>query len=155
MAAELEIDISDEVIYCSIEGVDTTPLDVERVLSEGTELTFRWQIVIEEDVDYWVDQEIGSITFTRRVVPDIVLRQWLLEDESSGIVRRTLSITSAADFLTSLKLFPVIDRSLIHEGGLYHVYVKLYVHEGTMEDGWWQEILRFSDVVGSRTFELP
>lgn len=157
-AAELpsiELDVSEEVIYCSISDVDTGPVDVKRVLGEGTELTFRWEIIIEEDVDYWADDEIGSITVTRRVVPDIVSRQWLLEDTNSGIVRRTASIQGATDFLTSLQLFPAIDRSLIKPDTIYHIRIKLYIHEGELETGWWNEMLQFGKTVGTKTFQLP
>lgn len=151
----IELDFSDTVIYCSIDNVDTAPVDIQRVLDEGTQLTFRWEIIIERDVDYWTDEEIGSITLTRRVVPDIVSRQWLLKDENSGIVRRTASLKGAVEFLNSLKLFPAIDRSLIQPDTLYHIRIKLLIHEGKEEPSWWEDMLHFSRTVGTESFQLP
>lgn len=154
-AAPVELDISEEVIYCSLAEVNTGPVNVKRILGEGTELNFLWEIIIEEEADYWVNSEIGHINFTRRVVPDIVSRQWLLEDKNSGIARRTTSIDNAAEFLTSLQLFPAIDRSLIEPETRYRIRIKLYIHEGKMGTSWWNEMLRFGKTVGTGTFQLP
>jgi hypothetical protein len=95
------------------------------------------------------------VQFSRQVVPDLVSRQWLLKDSNSGITNATLSTYKAILFLSSLKNFPIIDKSLLQSGELYIIEVKLYIEEGEVSEHWWDMVTKFGKTVAIGSFTLP
>jgi len=152
--ADVRIDISQPVIYCDI----SSKIGIERLklaLKEGSLMTYSWEIIIEENRDYWLNKSIGSVQFSRQVVPDLLSRQWILKDSNSGITNATLSTHKAISFLASLKHFPIIDKSLLQSGVSYTIKVKLYVEEGEVSDHWWDSVTKLGKTVAIGSFTLP
>jgi len=156
-AEELEgvrVDTTQPVIYCDVSdeaGIERLKLALE----EGSLMTYSWEITIEENRDYWLNKSIGRVQFSRQVVPDLVSRQWLLKDSNSGITNATLSTYKAILFLSSLKNFPIIDKSLLQSGELYIIEVKLYIEEGEVSEHWWDMVTKFGKTVAIGSFTLP
>jgi len=152
--AYVQVDTSQPVVYCDIPSV----IGVERLkiaLKEGSLVTYAWEIIIEEKREYWLNKSIGSVQFSRQVVPDLVSRQWLLKDSNSGITSATLSTQKAIFFLAGLKHFPIIDKSLLQSGISYTIRVKLYVEEGKVSDHWWNAVTKLGKTVAVGSFTLP
>jgi len=152
--ADVQVDTSQAVIYCDI----VSDIGVERLnvaLNEGSLMTYAWEIIIEEQRDYWLNKRIGSVRFSRQVIPDMLSRQWLLKDSNSGISSATLSTHKAISFLASLKHFPVIDKSLLRPGAHYSIRVKLYVEEGEISSHWWDAVTKLGKTVAVGSFTLP
>ena len=152
--ADVQVDVSQPVIYCSI----SSEIGVERLgtaLKEGSLMTYVWEIIIEEKRDYWLNKSIGSVQFSRQVVPDLVSQQWLLKDSNSGITSATLSTRKAISFLADLKHFPIIDKSLLQSGASYTIRVKLYVEEGEVSEHWWDAVTKLGKTVAVGSFALP
>ncbi|MDQ6967216.1 MAG: DUF4390 domain-containing protein [Mariprofundaceae bacterium] len=152
--ADVQIDISQPVIYCDISS-DRGLKKLELALKEGSLITYTWEIIIEEKRDYWLNKSIGSVQFSRQVVPDLLSRQWLLKDSNSGITSTTLSTHKAISFLARLKHFPIIDKSLLQPGTSYSIRVKLYVEEGEVSEHWWNAVTKFGKTVAVGSFTLP
>jgi len=152
--ADVEIDTSQPVIYCDI----ASEIGIERLklaLKEGSLMTYSWEIFIEENRDYWLNKSIGSVQISRQVVPDLVSRQWLLKDSNSGITNATLSEHKAIAFLSSLKNFPIIDKSLLQSGTSYTIKVRLYIEEGEVSEHWWDAVTKLGKRVAIGSFTLP
>jgi len=152
--ADVQVDISHPVIYCDI----PSNIGVERLkvaLKEGSLVTYAWEVIIEEEREYWLNKSVGKVQFSRQVVPDLVSRQWLLKDSNSGITSATLSTQKAISFLASLKHFPIIDKSLLQPATSYTIRVKLYVEEGEVSDHWWNVVTKLGKTVAVGSFTLP
>ncbi|PCI45133.1 MAG: hypothetical protein COB41_02370 [Proteobacteria bacterium] len=152
--ADVRVDTTQSVIYCDI----SSEIGVEKLklaLKEGSLMTYSWEIIIEENRDYWLNKSIGSVQLSRQVVPDLVSRQWLLKDSTSGITNATLSTHKAISFLASLKNFPIIDKSLLQSGVSYTIKVRLYIEEGEVSDHWWDAVTKLGKTVAIGSFTLP
>ncbi len=154
LLSSLDITSDDKVIYCSI-GPVATDDRVRRALSEGTPVTFSWEITIEEVSDYWLNNTIGTIALVRQATPDLISKNWLLTDTSSGISQRVHTVDEAMLFLSRLDRFPTLDQSLLSPGVVYNFHIKLHIHEGEYSDSWWAELMRFSETVAQKTITLP
>jgi len=152
--AEVQVDASQSVIYCDVSS-DIATERLEVALKEGSLVTYVWEVIIEEEREYWLNKSIGSVQFSRQVVPDLVSRQWLLKDSNSGITSATLSTQKAMSFLAALKHFPIIDKSLLQSGTSYTIRVKLYVEEGEVSDHWWDAMTKLGKTVALGSFTLP
>jgi len=152
--AHVQVDTSQPVIYCDI-SPDIGSDRLEVALKEGSLMAYDWEIIIEEERDYWLNKNIGRVQFRRQVVPDLVSRQWLLKDSNSGISSATLSTHKAVSFLASLKHFPIIDKSLLQPGVNYTIRVELYIEEGELSDHWWDVVTKFGKTVAEGSFSLP
>ncbi|MDQ6955322.1 MAG: DUF4390 domain-containing protein [Mariprofundaceae bacterium] len=150
----IDIDTSQAVIYCDVSlGLENSLLEI--ALKEGSQMTYHWDVVIEEVRNYWLNKDIGQVAFRRQVIPDLVSRQWLLKDSNSGITGTTFSTVRAIRFLTHLKNFPVIDKSLLQQGSVYKLRIKLYIEEGEISDSWWGQALKLGKTVAVESFSLP
>lgn len=150
----LHIDASGPVVYCDIGPISERDQFV-RILKEGTPLTLSWELVVERVRNYWLNQEVGTVSLTRQVIPDLVSRSWQLIDSNSGISRKVARVEDAADFLAYIQRFAVIDRSLLQPGERYLITVNVHIAEGIPVDSWWRNMIRFSDTVGSEELHLP
>jgi len=152
--ADVQIDTTQPVIYCDV----SSEIGVKRLnlaLKEGSLMTYSWEIIIEEERNYWLNKSIGSVQLSRQVTPDLLSRQWILKDSNSGISSATLSTHKAISFLTSLKHFPIIDKSLLQSGVSYRIKVKLYVEEGEVSNHWWNAVTKLGKTVATGSFTLP
>jgi len=150
----VSIDTKQAVIY----GSCTPHMQSDKLLTalqQGSSITFTWNIIIEEVSPYWLNHEVGSVQLTRQATADLVSQQWLLKDSNTGITRSTLSAQSAVHFLAELKDFPIIDKSLLEKGVDYRIKINLHIEEGQINEGWWSQLLQFSDTVGIGGFILP
>jgi len=105
--------------------------------------------------DYWLNENIAEITVIRRVEPDLLTRSWLLVDVSSGISLRVHNINLAMDFLTSLRQYPLLDRSLLLTEMPYSASVSARVHMGDMDESWWSGLWTSTDASMQKDFTLP
>ncbi len=151
---EVKVDVGEQVVYCDVQlGSDVEGL--RAALSEGTPVSITWEIRVTEINSYWLNDDIGTVKLTRRVIPDLISRAWLLLDSSSGITRRVLSIEDAESFLVRLQRFPMVDRSLLKKDERYRLEVELQVQEGLEDKGWFDKWWRVDTVAASLDFVLP
>lgn len=149
-----EVTADEQVIYCSIGPVRTGEW-IRQALNEGTTVSFIWNISVEEVNDYWIDDNVGTVTVVHQVVPDLISRSWTLIDISSGISHQTYSIDEAMLFLTRLDRFPALDRSLLTSGIPYSFSVNLRITEGELSDSWWSKMFKFSKRMAQEDITLP
>jgi len=153
-SVHLEMEADSNLVFCNT----TLPNDakhIARVLHEGTEVTFVWEISIEAVRRYWLNQNVATVRVERRVVPDLVSQSWRLIDVTSGISRRVFDVKKALAFLTRLRRFPVIDRSLLESGRPYRMVVSLEEHEGEDRGGWFSRLWGYNTVEKALNFTLP
>jgi len=149
-----EVTADEKVIYCSI-GPVMAGDRVRQALSEGSAVSFIWEISVTEINDYWVDSNVGTVTIVRQAVPDLISRNWTLIDVSSGISHRTFSLDEAVKFLTRLDRFPALDRSLLSSGVAYSFSIDLRIQEGEFSDAWWSGLFKFSKRIAQEDITLP
>lgn len=152
--SSIQIDASQAVVYCDV-SLNVSSHALEVALQEGSQMTYHWDIIIEEVRGYWLNSDVGQIQFQRQVIPDLVSKQWQLKDSNSGISGTTFSTRRAVDFLTQLKNFPVIDKSLLQSGSAYKLRIKLYVEEGEISEHWWSGAVKLGKTVAVGRFSLP
>lgn len=149
-----EVTADDHVIYCSI-GPVRTGERVRQALSEGTAVSFIWNISVEEINQYWLDDNVGTVTIVRQAVPDLISRSWTLIDVNSGISHQTYSLDEAVQYLSRLNRFPALDRSLLTSGTAYSFSIDLRVEEGELSDAWWSGLFKFSKRIAQADIILP
>lgn len=150
----LQIDRDELVVYCDA----IWPADVAHVretLRSGIAMTVIWHLTLSRSRQYWPDEEIADIEVVRHVRPDLLSRRWVLEDRSTGIVRSVNRLNEAISFLTRLRHYPVVDRSLLESGQLYDLEVSLQSFDGKQMEGWWRRLLRGDDFTASLSFREP
>lgn len=150
----LSIDTHQQVIYCAVQWSGDRDRVVQ-ALQAGVNLSFNWTIQVSRVRDYWMNDGIAKITFSRRVQPDLLTRTWLLEDSASGISRRALSLSDAVDFLTTIREFPVLDKALLASGETYEMTVSAEKIEGEMGQTWWSRLWKQSVMQMQLEFSLP
>jgi len=151
---QLQVAVEGDVLTCSASPV-TLPDGLEQALRDGSEINVNWHISVEIERKYWLNKSVGDIELNRRVIPDLVSRSWLLEDQTSGITRRVFALREATDFLTVLQHFPVLDRSLLSAGQAYVVKVTVREREGDAQDSWWRAWFGGGNSAASSDFILP
>ena len=152
-ANELKVLVDDKVIYCAA-GLKDSDDVFSHALNDGISVTTVWNIQVARVRDYWLNKGIAEVTVTHRVVPDLLSRSWLLEDQASGISLRVYSVSEAVRFLSSLEYFPVLDRSLLVTATPYvmHASVELYI--GEVNETWWGNLLRSEQASMQQEFTL-
>jgi len=151
---QLQVAAAADVLTCSA-SVPEPPDSLKRALREGSEISVIWHISVGIERKYWLNKSIASIEINRRVIPDLVSQSWQLEDQTSGISRRVFRFEEALAFLTILKHFPVVDRSLLNDGQAYVVKVKIREHEGEIKDSWWGTWFGSENSSATKGFTLP
>ena len=153
-AIDMHVDASRDVIYCDArlnQGIDR----IAHALSEGTSITFDWEIEVAAARSYWFDKHIASVHIAHKVVPDLLSRSWQLTDLGSGISRRVFTLEQAVQFLIRLDRFPVLDRSLLKQEETYRMNITLTQQVGEMEAGWWATLWGSGDISSMQEFWLP
>jgi len=153
-AIAMSVDASRDVIYCDAKlnhGLDR----IAHALSEGTSITFDWEIEVAAARSYWFDKHIASVHIAYRVVPDLLSRSWQLIDLGSGITRRVFTLEQAVQFLVQLERFPVLDRSLLNHEETYRMNITLMQQVGEMEAGWWATLWGSGEISSMQEFSLP
>jgi len=152
--SRLQIELDQQVIYCDMEwpGADNS---LAQALQSGIAVTFVWHVQISEVQEYWLNKSIADIKVSRRVVPDLLSRKWLLEDEASGISRQVVSLQEAIQFLTRLEHFPVLDRTLLSVNTPYRISIAIEEHEGEINESWWFTLWKPGQFKMQKDFSLP
>lgn len=153
-SVDLELDTGGDIVFCNA----SLPHDTDRlsrILHEGTEISFVWEIDIESVRKYWLNENVATVRVERRVVPDLVSQSWQLIDVTSGISRRVFDVKKALAFLTRLQRFPVIDRTLLETDKRYRMVVSLAEREGEERSGWFSRLWGYNTVEAVLNFTLP
>jgi len=142
------------VIYCAAQwNGDRESLAL--ALQAGISLSLNWHIKVARVRNYWLNKNIAEIAFVRHVHPDLLARNWLLEDSASGISRRAYSLDDAVTFLTDIRDFPVLDKSLLTSGEVYQLTLSIEKQEGEMGEAWWADFWKQSSMRMQQEFALP
>ncbi len=150
----LRIDRDELVVYCDA----TWPADaahVSETLRSGIDVTVIWHLALSRSRQYWLDEKVADIEIVRRVRPDLLSRRWILEDRSTGIMRSVNRLEEAMAFLTELRHYPLVDRSLLRSGQVYDLEVSLQSFDGKQMAGWWRRVLRGDDFSARLSFREP
>lgn len=150
----MSVNISSRIVSCNAQ-VRYDRKYLSKALREGTEITVNWEIDVDAVRKYWLNRTVATVTVKRRVVPDLVSQSWQLIDMTSGISQRVFNLKRAVQFLTRLKKFPVIDRSLLENGHRYRMNIKINETEGDAQHGWMTTWFGSSSVEISAEFALP
>jgi len=151
---QLQVVVGADVLTCSA-AFNKPPGSLERALSEGSEISVSWHLSVDIERKYWLNKSVASIEVIRRVVPDLVSQSWQLEDQTSGISRRVFRLEDAINFLTRLRNFPVVDRSLLTDGQAYVLKVGISEREGGVKDSWWRAWIGSENSAVTKGFVLP
>ena len=153
-AGDLKIELDQQVVYC--EAAWPASVDsLKQALQSGIAVTFVWHVQISEIQEYWLNNSVADIKVSRRVIPDLLSRQWLLKDETSGISRQEASLEAAIQFLTHLEHFPVLDRSLLAAQTPYRISVSIEKQEGEINEAWWSALWKPGQHKMVKDFSLP
>ncbi len=153
-SVDISVSLDENLVYCNA----TYEGNIERIsqaLNDGTEVSLIWNIDVQGVRTYWLNENIGGVVVKHSVVPDLVSRNWRLIDRTSGISRLTHSLEDAIAFLTHLKHFPVIDRSLLEKGRQYRLSLTLEEHLGTGDDRWFTRWWGYEKTDASLDFTNP
>jgi len=153
-SGDVQLDLNQQVIYCAVEWQGDEE-SLSQALQAGIAVTFIWQVQVKEVQDYWLNESIADIQVLRRVLPDLLSRNWVLEDEASGISRRVSSLSEAIRFLTRLENFPVLDRSLLNAAAPYKISIRVAEQEGEMNEAWWATLWNSVQFSTEKDFSLP
>lgn len=150
----LQIEPDQQVVYCEAQWPGAGE-SLTQALQSGIAVTLVWHVQVSEIQKYWLNKNIADIKVSRRVIPDLLSRTWLLEDETSGISRQTSSLEEAVQFLTRLEHFPVLDRSLLTAGTQYRISVAIEEFEGEIKEDWWVALWNPGQFRLEKDFSLP
>lgn len=153
-SGDLQLNLNQQVIYCAVEWQGDRE-SLTQALESGIAVTFVWQVQVKKVQDYWLNETIADIQVSRRVLPDLLSRTWLLEDEASGISRRVSSLPEAIRFLARLEHFPVLDRSLLDAATLYKISISVAEQEGEINEAWWTTLWKSVQFSTEKDFSLP
>jgi len=152
--AELRVEVGEKVIYCAAKlNVDASMLRLP--MQDGIVVTTQWHVNVGKLRQYWLNENIAAIVVVRRVEADLLTRSWLLVDVSSGISLRVHDINLAVDFLTNLRRFPALDRSLLVAATVYRVSVNVDVLVGSDKKAWWADLWPSQETSMQKDFTLP
>ncbi len=150
----ISVNIGNRIVSCDAH-VSYDRSHLAKVLREGTEISVNWKINVSAIRRYWLNRTVATVIVRRRVVPDLVSQSWQLMDMTSGISQRVFNLKRAVKFLTQLKKFPVIDRSLLQGGHRYRMEIKINETEGDAQHSWMMAWFGSSSVKTSAEFALP
>ena len=153
-SGDLKVEVDQQLVYCEASW-PVSDDSLEQALRAGIAVTFVWHVRIAEVQEYWLNKGIADIRVSRRVVPDLLSRKWLLEDAASGISRQEPSLQTAIQFLTQLEHFPVLDRSLLAINTPYRISIAIEKHEGEISEGWWGALWKPGQFKMTKDFSLP
>ena len=142
------------VIYCAATLKDSNE-HYFHALNDGIPVATVWHVRVDRPRDYWLNKSIASIVVVRRVVPDLLSRSWLLEDQTSGISRRVYTAAEVSSFLSNLDHFPVLDRTLLTANTVYLMRASVELHTGEMNDAWWSGLMKSPYATMQQEFSLP
>jgi hypothetical protein len=150
----MEITYDDKVVYCSVGPVGLSDKAI-LALNQGTPVTLIWEIKIEKVRDYWANKNIGEVLIARQAIPDLISKSLIIADAKNDISRRVNSIDEAIAFLSELKQFPIIDRSLLAPGVIYNIEVNFHIQEGQFKESWWSDATRFGITAAETELSFP
>ena len=151
----LQVHMDDEVVYCSAQMQGTQEDRLLLPLQGGLSVTVVWKIQVSKQREYWLDERVADISVVRRVEPDLLTHSWLLVNVSSGISLRIHDIRLVMDFLSNLKHFPMLDRSLLLADTSYRANVDVNIQIGERNDAWWAGLWPAAAASMQQGFSLP
>ncbi|MDQ6974372.1 MAG: DUF4390 domain-containing protein [Mariprofundaceae bacterium] len=151
---QFHLNANQHIVYC-----DITPSfnqqDIIQNLQEGVPILFSWHISIESIQAYWLNQSVADIYFNRQVTPDLLTRQWKLNDSLTDIPSYTLSLPEALAFLSQIHHFPIIDKSLLAPHTTYLITVSLNITKGEQGNRWWHDLWHVNHNIATSILHLP
>jgi len=132
---DTSLTLDEDLVYCNAKYTGNNKR-IAKVLSEGSEVTLIWHIHVLGIRKYWLNNGIGGVVVKRQVIPDLVSRTWELIDQTSGITHRVGNLDDVITFLSNLKRFPVMDRTLLEHGNQYRLSITLEEHLGAVDNNW-------------------
>ncbi|MBL4775633.1 MAG: DUF4390 domain-containing protein [Mariprofundus sp.] len=151
----LQVRMDEAVVYCSVQLQKAAKDRFLAPMQNGLAVTVVWNIQVSKQREYWLDERVADISVERRVEPDLLTHSWLLVNVSNGISLRIHDIRLVMDFLTHLKQFPMLDRSLLLADTTYRANVDVNIHIGEQNDAWWAELWPSSVASMQQSFTLP
>jgi len=161
----LQIHVGEKVVYCTaqLKNIDERALLLS--MQNGLAVGVVWQVKVGKLRDYWLDERVAEISVVRRVEPDLLTRSWLLVNVSSGISLRIHDVRLVMDFLTNLRQFPMLDRSLLLADTRYRASVDVDVQIGEVQvrnlqagdnnEAWWSGLWSSTTASMQQEFTLP
>jgi hypothetical protein len=153
-AGSLQIRMGPKVMYCAAR-INVADERLASAMQDGIAVSTEWHVHVGKVRDYWLNENIADITVLRHAKPDLLTRSWLLTDTSSGISRRVHRIEDAIYFLSGLKNFPVLDRSLLLPDVQYRVSVSVEIHSEGIDNAWWANLWHATAASMQQDFSLP
>nr|WP_241697832.1 DUF4390 domain-containing protein [Mariprofundus sp. NF] len=150
----MKVQMDEKVIYCAATLKDSDEVFFH-ALKDGIPVATVWNVQVDRLREYWLNKGIAGIVVVRRVVPDLLSRSWLLEDQASGISRRVYTASEVSHFLSNLDHFPVLDRTLLTANTVYLMRASVELHTGEMNDAWWNELMKPAYATMQQEFSLP
>jgi len=150
----LNVQMDDKVIYCAATLKNSDDIFFH-ALKDGIPVATVWSVQVDRPREYWLNKSIAGIVVVRRVVPDLLSRSWLLEDQASGISRRVYTASEVSRFLSSLDHFPVLDRSLLAANTVYLMRASVELHTGDINEAWWNGLMKSPHDTMQQEFSLP
>jgi len=150
----MEISYDDKLVYCSVGPVGLSDNAI-LALNQGTPVALVWEIKIEEVRDYWVNKSVGEVLIARQAIPDLISKSLIIADAKNGISRRVNNIDEAIAFLSELRHFPIIDRSLLSPDAVYNIEVNFHIQEGQFKESWWSDVTRFGTTAAEEELTIP
>lgn len=152
--SQFHLNATQDIVYCDITpSFDQT--SITESLQDGTAMRFSWHIVIEAIQSYWFNQQVADIHFNRHVMPDLLSMQWQLKDSLTDITSYTASLPQAIQFLSRIKHFPVIDKSLLMPHTSYLISVSLNIDQDDQNNKWWHKVFTTEHIIASSIIHLP
>jgi len=150
---QFQIDATQHIVYCDVSS-SFNQQQLTQILNKGIPVQYSWHLHIERVRTYWMNETMADIYFTRKVTPDLLTHEWLLDDALTQIQTRTHSLTQALDFLTRLHHFPLLDTTLLPLHNTYHIQAFISV-QFSHNIPWWQNLWNSEQAIGSSTLNLP
>jgi len=153
-AGSLQIRMDQKVMYCAA-WMNVADNTLSIAMKDGIAVATEWRIHVGKVRNYWLNEGIADITVIRHAKPDLLTRSWLLTDASSGISRRVYQIEDAIYFLSGLKNFPVLDKSLLLPDMQYRISVSVEIHSEGINNAWWANLWHSAAASMQQDFSLP
>ncbi|MDQ6950732.1 MAG: DUF4390 domain-containing protein [Mariprofundales bacterium] len=150
----ITVHVGPHLIRCdAVDVVDAKPLAL--MLAQGATVSVTWSFSIARQRSYWLNAHVGDVVVTRVVTSDLISRRWHLHDPIAGTDEVTDAVAIAVRFLTHIRNFPLIDRSLLAPGAHYTVTLTLDVNDNKQPPAWWRQWVDFGAQKQTGTFVLP
>ena len=98
---------------------------VREALDNGVDLTIAWEVEIDRRNRWWLDAELAYVTQRYRLSLHELSLQYVVTNLNTGQRHSYSRLQSALDQIGTLVGFPLVDRVLVSDDGLYFGYVRV------------------------------